>query len=527
MSVRNAWRRLSKQRETDWRFTLVLCAVYAAYLIWMHVHHEMWRDEIHAWSVARLAHGFWDLVTGERVYEGHPELWYWYLRIWSWFVDAAWGLQLATASAAVAAAVLFVRFAPFPRYLKLLVLFSYYFAFEYTVMARNYVLGWLCLCLFCALYHPLRVRHLGLALALGLMSLTSFFGLTMSIFLLGFLLLDQVSVAASPGHDDPPARLTLTASPWLLAGAVAVLATIAFCALTLEPPDPNPFSPGFCYWALEAKALPDVFYRITAGFLPWRKLAMETFWGMQTLWETRTFWVNQTLGAVLLVLALLSLYPSWRLMLVYLAAMAAMQVFAIIRFDGVTRHWGHYVMLLVGAAWLVRTTFPRRRHALSTAFLVAVFAFQIEAAVAAIIVDTGTVFSGGRETAAFIVEHGLRDLPIVAGPDFAVETVAGFLQRPFIAHETEEISQTVVYHGRRKPFSASELVDKAVAVARENAGPVLLITNQGLPPQPAGTARTHLFTSRPSAVADEVFSVYRVEANGEVPALTSAPRDPR
>jgi uncharacterized membrane protein len=160
MTMPRALKALVKDRETGWTFTLLLCLPYLAFLIWMHAHHEMWRDEIHAWTLARLARGFSELVTGDRIYEGHPPLWFWYLRVWTWFVKSAWGIQAATIAASMAAAVLLARFAPFPRYLKVLLLFSYYYGFEYTVMSRNYVLGWLLVCVFCALYHQVRVRYL-------------------------------------------------------------------------------------------------------------------------------------------------------------------------------------------------------------------------------------------------------------------------------------------------------------------------------------------------------------------------------
>jgi hypothetical protein len=132
--------------------------------------------------------------------------------------------------------------------------------------------------------------------------------------------------------------------------------------------------------------------------------------------------------------------------------------------------------------------------------------------VVAMAFETKEIFSGGRETAAFIVEKGLQDLPIVAGPDYAAVTVAGYLRRPFIAHETEEINETVVFHSRRKQFSTGQLVDRSVAVARERKSPVLLISNQGLPDPPGGSTRVRLFTSRPGLVGDETFTVYRVEA---------------
>src|SRR5581483_4583219 len=146
------------------------------YLVVAHLHHEFWRDEIHSWSLARGAAGFADVVTGDRIYEGHPPLWFWYLRGWSLVVRSATGLHLATIAAMTAAALLFLRFAPFARALRVLLLFSYFIGFEYGVMSRNYTLDWLLVVIFCAALHPWRPRFVALAVVLGLLCITSAYG---------------------------------------------------------------------------------------------------------------------------------------------------------------------------------------------------------------------------------------------------------------------------------------------------------------------------------------------------------------
>jgi hypothetical protein len=512
MTMPRVLRLLAKDRETGWTFTLLLCLPYLAFLIWMHAHHEMWRDEVHAWTLARLAHGFSELVNGDRIHEGHPPLWFWYLHVWSRFVESVWGIQAATIAVATAAAVLVARFAPFPRFLKVLLLFTYYFGYEYVVMARNYVLGWLLVCLFCALYHPYRTRYVALAVVLGLLSLTSVYGLIMSIFLLTFFVLDQIGIS-SARTGSVPAELTFSASPRILVTFAITSAAMLFCVLTIEPPEPNPFSPAFNFDSLTLAALPDMLYRLTAGFLPWRNFAMHDFWdGCSTLWKNKSAWPNYV-GGGLLFLATVALWRSWRFMLVYLGAIVTMLAFQQVRFEGSPRHWGHFFMFFVAGCWLVRTQFPRRSHWLSTSVLVGLLVLQAESFVVATVLETREVFSGGRETAAFIRREGLQDLPIIAGPDYFAVTVAGYLRRPFIAAETEEVNQTVVFHNRHRPFSTNDLMDRAVAVSRERKIPVLIVCIYGLPDPPAGTTRTLLFTSRPGLVGDEVFSVYRLQAN--------------
>jgi len=512
MTASRWWKLLTKDRESGWGFTLAVCIPYSLFLVWMHAHHEMWRDEIHAWTLARLANGFRDLVSGDRVYEGHPPLWFWYLHVWTWFIKAAEGIQIATIAAATAAAVLLVRWAPFPRYLKVLLLFSYYVGYEYTVMSRNYVLGWLLVCLFCALYHPLRVRHLALAVTLALLSLTSFYGLAMSIFLLGWFILDQVRVSYAPAAGATPKVFALSTSPRLLAALAVVAAGLLFCILTIEPPDPNPFSPGFVLESVKLSAIPDMLYRITAGFLPWRHFSMSEFWAMSlTFWEPKSAWPPYV-GAGLLLVTTLALFPAWRLMFAYLGVVVVIEVFQQARHEGVPRHWGHFFVCFLVACWLLRATYPRRSHWLSTALLTGICLVQLQAFGVATAIDTRHVFSGGRETAAFIRRAGLQDLPIVAGPDYHAVTIAGFLRRPFFAMETEEINETVVFHNRRRNFSSPDLLARAIQISRERKSPVLLICNQWLPDPPAGVERTQLFKSEPGTIADETFTVYRLEA---------------
>lgn len=502
---------IAKDRETSWTFTLALCIPYFLFLVWMHAHHEMWRDEVHAWTLARLAQNFRELVTGDRVYEGHPPLWFWYLRVWTWVTKSVWGLQVATIFPATGAAILLARYAPFPRFVKVPLLFSFHYGFEFTVMSRNYVLGWFLLCWFCAAYHPLRLRHWVLACALALLSMTSFYGLVMSFFLLMYLLLDQLRIGLTSRSEAPPSEIRLSISPRILVTAVIAASAYLWVVQVINPPDPNPYSSGFFFDAVTPASIHDMLYRLTAGYLPWRKFDTGQFWWEPySFWDRKEAWYNYT-GGALFILSLLALLPSWRLILAYLGAIAVMQIFQQARMEGSPRHWGHYLMIFVALCWLLRVRYPKRSHWVSTVVLAAVFLIQIEGFIVATVIDTRDNFSGAHETAAFIRKAGLEDLPIVAGPDAVVSTITGTLRRDFFACETEEINQTIAFHSRRRPFSRERLLEKAVSVSRERGSRVLMISNQDLPEAPAGSSRDLIFTSKPGAIGDEIFRVYALQ----------------
>src|SRR6185436_7415843 len=49
---------------------------YALLLLFSLIHHEVWRDEVRAWSVARSARHPLELIESTLNNEGHPALWY-------------------------------------------------------------------------------------------------------------------------------------------------------------------------------------------------------------------------------------------------------------------------------------------------------------------------------------------------------------------------------------------------------------------------------------------------------------------
>jgi hypothetical protein len=102
--------------------------------------HEPWWDEAQAWLIARDA-PIGDLYLRHVAYEGHPPLWFLLLAI-----PAKLGLPYASlkvvASLAALAGVylLLFRLTFVPLTVRLLLPFTFFIAYQYTVVARSYVL---------------------------------------------------------------------------------------------------------------------------------------------------------------------------------------------------------------------------------------------------------------------------------------------------------------------------------------------------------------------------------------------------
>lgn len=151
MSVQNI-------KQDWWKFAvLLLFAVLVGIAIGKH---EPFADEAHVWLLARDA-SFFRLFFHWLHFEGHPGLWCLIL-----FLPAKLGAPYVTMNIisgiiAMVTVYLFLQYSPFPIYVNILLPFSYFFFYQYAVVARNYTLAPLLLVLLAVAYrkkmeHPYR-----------------------------------------------------------------------------------------------------------------------------------------------------------------------------------------------------------------------------------------------------------------------------------------------------------------------------------------------------------------------------------
>jgi hypothetical protein len=145
----------------------VALAAFAAFLTVIGPHHEAWFDESQAWLVGRDV-SLWRMLTERLPYEGSPALWHGILWLlshagmpfsWLWMVSAAF---------ACAGAWVILTRAPFPFALRVGLIFSYFIAYQYAIVARSYALDLLLVPLLAATFADRLRRPVLYGLLLGL-----------------------------------------------------------------------------------------------------------------------------------------------------------------------------------------------------------------------------------------------------------------------------------------------------------------------------------------------------------------------
>ncbi len=150
---------------------------YAVMHIFISIFHEPWYDEAVAWQIARCV-SIKDILFEIPHYEGHPPLWHLILAPFA-KLGAPYELSLCIVSLifAGAACCLIIWKSPFPRIIRLLLPFTYFFFYQYSVISRPYCVMMLVFVLLAMTHHKRNENpriYVGL---LMLLCLTSAYGL--------------------------------------------------------------------------------------------------------------------------------------------------------------------------------------------------------------------------------------------------------------------------------------------------------------------------------------------------------------
>jgi hypothetical protein len=469
---------------------LLALASFAALLGALLGRHEMWRDELQAWMLARDSGSIADLWRNTR-YEGHPLLWHLLLLAPAHLFASPAAMQALHWLVATSAAAVVLLRAPFSLPVRVLLVFSYLPLFEYGVVSRNYALTVLGLWLACA----------GLASSRSAWPTVAAASLAANASPLGIVLAPAIGAAIAL----TPAWRRRRALP------LAVLAAgVAVAAWQCLPPSDYEHAREWV-WSLGAERVAYVLRGYAVALIPVPADELH-FWGSSALLPAYPFPADNVgsiaaFAGVLVALAVAvvaqAVRPSARALAAWLVGVASLLLFSYVKLPGALRHHGFLWVLAVACLWLAAAdgAVGRRRQTLLLAPLLVV---GVWAAAIAAWRDWREPFSGARCAAEEIRRQGLDRLPVVGSPDYAVSAVAGYLPRGKLFYPASRREGSFVIwnleRAGQNALTQSEVV--AVAKARDRGEGVVLLLNERLAAGLAGTCRETVHCG-PAIVGDE------------------------
>ncbi len=467
------------------RFALVITAVFFVIALIGILNHEMWRDELHCWLVARDAHSFAQLYQN-RSYDGHPVLWYALLYILTWFTVSPVAMQVLLLILAAGSVYLFNRFSNFTVLQKVLFSFGYYSIYEYSIIARSYSLGFFLVISFCSLYVNRGRNVAWLFLVLILLANTSAFGLGLSVCFAGVLLFDWFSNRKKAEWKAVSLRFF---SCWfvlfLVGAALSVMQTLPRKDNTLMQPHLSLLA--------DKDRMKVVLSKLSEAYLLIPEIRSLPYWVSS---QSDTFVRSDIKPSILISIILLTaatIVLARKPLAVLLYWTGTVVVICLL---GLTltlgpRHTGHLVTILVAALWL-SDYFPERHfessvlvgvsrwgRKIQNGFVILIFGAQTIAGIAIYTTDLEKPFSASKGAANFIREHNLASLPIVGTPDWASENFAALLNTRIYYPERMEFGSFVIWDGKRKPNpSDQQIIDAIDTVLGQSQQRALLILNK-------------------------------------------------
>jgi len=372
-------------------------------LVWMKFyHHELWKDEWQAWFVAKDKNFF--EVLSFLNYEGHPALWYLYLKPFTWLTDIVpfteeHILSFAHLIPAVLVFYIFWKKFEIPVIYKLLLFFSYFLMFEYGVVNRGYIL--VILCLFSAVYFLQKDNRGALAWSLLLLCQTEVFGVFMALALAVYLYLTDKKHFAKPLQYTAIGLLIFVISVFPresghIAKTQGKILTFGDRMLTsLQGNLTNAFLPG---------VTPDT------SLFGWSPLGLLLALGLLVgAWYTfrRDKKVLITLGLVL----------------------GMSFVFSLLFFVGGIRQWGMMAVFFV--ALLALTDKKHITHVIPFLFITILGGAQTIYGIIALQSDINMPFSNARAAGLYIKDKIPEKVPVVAINKFEITPVVGYAKRKF------------------------------------------------------------------------------------------------
>ncbi|SEH76582.1 hypothetical protein SAMN02910265_02574 [Ruminococcus flavefaciens] len=159
---------------------LTVLIIYISGLIFVGCFHEPWFDESQAWLIARCA-SFKELFTYVPHYEGHPPLWHLILSVFA-KNGAPFDLTIKAINitfSAAAMALLIFR-SPFPKAVRYILPFTYFFFYHYGVYCRPYSMTMLAFMLAAITYKNRNSKPWRYIFSLTFLCLTSAYGIMLA-----------------------------------------------------------------------------------------------------------------------------------------------------------------------------------------------------------------------------------------------------------------------------------------------------------------------------------------------------------
>lgn len=408
--------------------------------------------------------------------QGHPYTWNAILYFISHFItqnpESMKAVHLAISTISV---FLILKYAPFNKIIKVMLVFGYFFFYEYSIISRNYALGVLCIVIFCILYKNKYKNILPIAIVLFFMGQANAYSFIISIALFLSLviefILDRKYVAKNIR------KIYIILAVLIVIGEILFIYWQLGPQLTLNRTDITAFS---AFNRTTGEYIVS-FVRLTKGiinvFIPIPQLSIN-FWDTDRLLtnflSNYRFLYTFLLSAILLIIPLFVL--KRRSIYLYVFGLVGILIIPVFIYRASIRHYGHLFLLFMACIWLSNINksdkylinFKGKANKIfKTTFLTIILIPSLIGSSVAFYYDWKYPFSNGKYVAEYIEKNYDKDEIVIVGyQDYATETVAGYLDKDIYYPNSKSFKKLVDWSNRFKEERTEAIFREADSFSR-------------------------------------------------------------
>jgi hypothetical protein len=529
--------RLSSRNDKLFQLSLVLVFLILSTIGILH--HEMWRDELQAWLIARDSESIIDLFRNVR-YEGHPALWHLCLYLLSRVTRNPVIMQFFHLGIATTSIYLIAVYSPFSRLQKSLISFGYFSFYEYCLISRCYALGVLFTFLFCILFKAQKKNYLLLFSLLALLANTSFYGTMLAIAFAATLLIEyRLNKGTTFFERREGIKLVLGVFIFMFSLFCVVAQVLPPADSIINTPvaangDLLTSQPGQIHievlraFRSGLKRFLRTFVTISSSYIPLPNPFIEEFWNSNlfTFGQPWGILINFLFSLILLSLAIICFSRQPIVLFLYCLGTTEILLFKHFMLVGYLRHHGHLFILLLACFWISNNLNSSRplssiffnkkwlqkisSRRFQNTFLVSLLWLHCIATLIAFRADLLMPFSASGEVARFIKHHQWNNALIIGIVDYAASPLAAHLDREIYYPAGDRLGTFIIWDQKRKENTADELVKNIRKVQANHHTDTLLVLSSEAKPLDLGLNNVEVTEFSNSIISSEKYHLYHI-----------------
>jgi hypothetical protein len=425
--------------------------------------HEIWLDESYHYLLPKSSN-YLSQVINNSGYSGHPVFWNLILFYYGIIAPGIYEMQVLHCFIASICIFIIAYDSPFSKLEKILIVFGYFFIYEYNVIAKNYILGLTLLFLALTLFEKGKKLWL-ISLVLGLAANLHLFTLFVAATLFIYIYIDRYNQSGRKHY---------------LALAI-FLFFFVLSAIQIIPPEHiireyEAFSQSPL---LSFERFKRAFGSLSKGLLNIPDFRTVHYWNSNLIYNLSHL-VSYGLSAILFFLIFFHFRNTKKLLLLFFTPVIFIMGFVYLAPLSVgTRYWGYYYVLLIICTWLLRRKFET--DLFSKVFFMTLLAIQFLVSIPALALDYKLPFSNAKNAALVLRAQKKEAYPLFTEKLALGPSLSAYMNKP-VFYPSSKTFETYSFWFTSKKYSALEFIQESLeSLKTMKLDTCILVMSQEIP----------------------------------------------